>query len=200
MNKQLQISFLVIFMSLTLHACGPKAFTKGQYSDPEEVILLDDKFNENDMQLMANTMVNSLIEYEQIKNSSDRPIIMVGKVRNRTSEHVDMKALTDKIRTALIRSGKFQFSDKDAREELAEEYEYQNSGFVNSETAKSRGNQASVDFIITGDLSSNVQQVGKDKVVYYKLNVNLVDVDKNIITWADEREVRKKYRKRNISN
>lgn len=200
MNKQLQISFLVIFMSLTLHACGPKAFTKGQYSDPEEVILLDDKFNENDMQLMANTMVNSLIEYEQIKNSSDRPIIMVGKVRNRTSEHVDMKALTDKIRTALIRSGKFQFSDKDAREELAEEYEYQNSGFVNSETAKSRGNQASVDFIITGDLSSNVQQVGKDKVVYYKLNVNLVDVEKNIITWADEREVRKKYRKRNISN
>ena len=200
MNKQLQISFLVIFMSLTLHACGPKAFTKGQYSDPEEVILLDDKFNENDMQLMANTMVNSLIEYEQIKNSSDRPIIMVGKVRNRTSEHVDMKALTDKIRTALIRSGKFQFSDKDAREELAEEYEYQNSGFVNSETAKSRGNQASVNFIITGDLSSNVQQVGKDKVVYYKLNVNLVDVDKNIITWADEREVRKKYRKRNISN
>ncbi|MGA0163981.1 MAG: penicillin-binding protein activator LpoB, partial [Bdellovibrionota bacterium] len=99
MNKQLQISFLVIFMSLTLHACGPKAFTKGQYSDPEEVILLDDKFNENDMQLMANTMVNSLIEYEEIKNSPDRPLIMVGKVRNRTSEHVDMKAMTDKIRT-----------------------------------------------------------------------------------------------------
>ncbi|MGA0164502.1 MAG: penicillin-binding protein activator LpoB, partial [Bdellovibrionota bacterium] len=119
---------------------------------------------------------------------------------NRTSEHVDMKAMTDKIRTALIRSGKFQFADKDAREELAEEYEYQTSGFVNPETAKSRGNQASVDFIITGDLSSNVQQVGKDKVIYYKLNVNLVDVDKNIIAWADEREVRKKYKKRRISD
>lgn len=200
MNKQLQISILIVFISLSMHACGPKAFTKGQYSDPEEVILLDDKFNENDMQLMANTMVNSLIEYEDIKNSTDRPLIMVGRVRNRTSEHVDMKAMTDKIRTALIRSGKFQFSDKDAREELAEEYEYQTSGFVNPETAKSRGNQASVDFIITGDLSSNVQQVGKDKVVYYKLNVNLVDVDKNIIAWADEREVRKIYKKRRISN
>jgi uncharacterized protein (TIGR02722 family) len=200
MNRQLQFLFFGVLFGFSLYACGPKAFTKGQYSDPEEVILLDDKFNENDMQLMANTMVNSLIEYEQIKNAADRPIIMVGRVRNRTSEHVDMKALTDKIRTALIRSGKFTFSDKDAREELAEEYEYQGSGFVDSQTAKGRGSQVAVDFIITGDLSSNVQQVGRDKVVYYKLNVNLVDVSKNLIAWADEREVRKKYRKRNISN
>lgn len=193
-----KVFIVLLGFSLVIQACGPRAFTKGQYSDPEEVVLLDDKFNENDMQLMANKLVDSLIEFDKIKNADSRPVVMVGRVKNRTSEHIDMKMLTDKIRTALIRSGRFTFSDKEAREELAEEYEYQGSRFVDPKTATGPGKQVGVNYLITGDLSSNVQEVGKDKVVYYKLNLNLIDVSTNLIQWADEREVRKRYRKRSV--
>lgn len=195
--KFIAFSLVIVSLGLSLQSCGPKAFTKGQYSDPEEVVLLDDKFNENDMQLMANTLVDSLQEYDRIKNANSSPVIMVGRVKNRTSEHIDMKMLTDKIRTALIKSGKFRFADKEARAELAEEYEYQSGKYVDQSTAQTP-KQLGVEYLITGDLSSNVQQVGNDKVVYYKLNLNLLDVSKNIIAWADEREVRKKYRKRSV--
>lgn len=197
MKSVVCLSFILV-LSIFLQSCGPRAFTKGQYSDPEEVVLLDDKYNENDMQLMANTLVESLTQYDRIKNAESQPVVMVGRVRNRTSEHIDMKMLTDKIRTALIKSGKFRFSDKEAREELAEEYEYQGSQFVDPSTATGAGKQIGVNYIITGDLSSNVQEVGKDKVIYYKLNMNLIDVATNIISWADEREVRKTYRKRSV--
>ena len=182
-----------------LQACGPKAFTKGEYDDPNKVILLDDKFNENDMQLMSNSLVESLGQYEKFQNRSDKPTVMIGQVRNRTSEHIDVKMLTDKIRTALIKSGKFRFVDKDARAELAEEYQYQSGEYIDQATAVKKGHQKGVQYIINGDLGSNVQQVGRDKVVYYKVTMNLIDATTNTIDWAEEREVRKIYKKRTIS-
>jgi uncharacterized protein (TIGR02722 family) len=185
-------------MLSVLSGCGPKAFTKGGYDDPNKVILLDDKFNENDMQLISNQLVDSLIKFDKIQNAATKPVIMVGRVRNRTSEHIDVKSLTDKIRTALIKSQKFRFSDKEARDELAEEYEYHAGKFVDQKTAKSAGKQVGVDFLITGDIASNVQEVGNDKVVYYKVTLNLNNLETNIIEWSDDKEVRKRYRKQSI--
>lgn len=185
-------------MLVGLAGCGPKAFTDGGYDDPNKVILLDDKFNENDMQLISNQLVDSLIKFNKIESATTLPVVMVGRVRNHTSEHIDVKSLTDKIRTAVIKSQKFKFSDKDARDEIAEEYEYQQGKFVDKKTAKGAGKQVGVDYLITGDIASNVQEVGDNKVVYYKVTMNLINLSTNIIEWSDDKEVRKRYRKQSI--
>lgn len=196
----MRILFFVmsVFIFTQIAGCGPKAFTKGGYDDPNKVILLDDKFNENDMQLISKQLVDSLSQFGKIQNAAKPPVVMVGKVRNRTSEHIDVKSLTDKIRTALIKSGKYRFADKEARDELADEYEYQSGKFVDKSTAKGPGKQVGVEFLITGDIASNVQEVGNDKVVYYKVTMNLVNLETNIIEWSDDREVRKRYRKQSV--
>ena len=36
---------------------GPRAFTKGEYGDPEAISMLDDSGNQNDMQLVAKKMI-----------------------------------------------------------------------------------------------------------------------------------------------
>ncbi len=189
---------LLILSASILSGCGPKAFTQGGYDDPNKVILLDDKFGENDMQLISNKLVDSLVQYDKIEGAKQPPLVMVGKVRNHTSEHIDIKSLTDKIRTALIRSGKFRFADKEARDEIAEEYEYQAGKNVDKSTAKGPGKQVGVGYLITGDVASNVQEVGNDKVIYYKVTLNLTNLETNVIEWSDDKEVRKRYRKRSI--
>jgi uncharacterized protein (TIGR02722 family) len=198
MRTKIFFSSLVLSCGLFLSACGPKAFTKGGYDDPNKVILLDDKFNENDMQLISNQLVDSLVKFDKIASAAKPPTVMVGRVRNRTSEHIDVKSLTDKIRTALIKSQKFRFSDKEARDELAEEYEYNSGKYVDKKSAKAAGKQVGADFLITGDIASNVQEVGDDKVVYYKVTLNLNNLETNIIEWSDDKEVRKRYRKQSI--
>jgi len=190
--------FILIVGLVFLSACGPKAFTKGQYDDPNKVILLDDKFNENDMQLVSNQLVGSLVEFGKIKDASQPPLVMVGNVRNRTSEHIDVKMITDKIRTEVMKSGKFRFSDKAARDEVAEEYDYQSGGLVDQSTAVKKGRQVGVQYLITGDISSNVQEVGNDKVVYYQVTLNLIDLQSNIMEWSDRKEIRKRYRKQSV--
>jgi uncharacterized protein (TIGR02722 family) len=183
---------------LTAGCAGPRAFTKGTYEDPKTVALLDDRFSENDMQLIAKKMVSSLETSNRVVGQASTPVVMVGKMRNRTSEHIDMKMLSDKVRTSLLNSGKFRFADVENRRDIAEEYEYQQSGYVDPNQAKAPGSQTGAEFLLTGTLTSNVQQVGKDKLVYYKATFQLTDLLTSEIIWTDEKEIRKAYKKRSI--
>ena len=190
--------FGVLVILAGLQGCGPKAFTKGEYDNPERVALLDDKFNEADMQQMADTVVQAIIKCDVVVNAAQRPVVAVEKVLNRTEEHIDTTSLTDKIRTTLLKSKKVRFVDKSGREAIEEEYKYSEGGNVSGATAKKRGKQTGVDYLLGGSMSANIQEVGNDKLIYYKLTMNLTNVDSSEIDCTEEREIRKKYRKRSM--
>jgi penicillin-binding protein activator len=183
---------------LAISACGPKAFTKGEYDDPTRVELLDDKFNEADMQQMADTIIKAMVACDYVGKAPKPPVVIVEKVQNRTEEHIDTVSMTDKIRTALIKSGKVRFVNKTERGTLEDEYKYNEGGNVSGPTAKKRGKQIGADYILSGAMATNVQQVGNDKFIYYKLTMNLTNMDTSTIDCVEERELRKKYRKRSV--
>ena len=197
--------------SLLLSAClaasltgcyGPRAYTRGTYEDPNTIEMLSDRFNENDLQLIAKKMANSLAEsprFQQPRQDGSLPIVLVGKLKNSTSEHIDMRSLGDKIQTALAQTGRFALVDQAARQDIAEEYEYQQSGYVDPNAAKAPGQQVSVDFLMTGDLASIIQEVGNDKLVYYKMTAKLSNVRTGLIEWTDEKQIRKKFEKQGVS-
>ncbi|AKF83153.1 penicillin-binding protein activator LpoB [Myxococcus fulvus] len=187
----------------SLAACGgPRAFTRGTYEDPNEIEMLSDQFNENDLQLIAKKMAESLASsprFSTPRPDGSLPIVLVGKLKNSTSEHIDMRSLGDKIQTALAQTGRFAMVDQAARQDIAEEYEYQQSGYVNPNAAKGPGQQVSVDFLMSGDLASIIQEVGRDKLVYYKMTAKLSNVRTGLIEWTDEKQIRKKFEKRGVS-
>lgn len=194
---------LIVTVSLAglLAACGgPRAFTRGTYEDPNTIEMLSDQFNENDLQLIAKKMVNSLAGSPRFSQPSQQlPVVLVGRLKNKTSEHIDMASLGDKIQTGLSQTGRFALLDKAAREDLAEEYEYQQSGYVRPDQAKGPGEQASADYVLTGEISSIIQQVGNDKLVYYKMTAKLNNVRTGIVEWTDEKEIRKKFERKPVS-
>lgn len=192
-------AIVLTLAALSLAACaGPRAFTRGVYEDPNTIEMLSDRFNENDLQLIAKKVVTSLAGSAAFAQMQGRPIIVVGKMRNDTSEHIDMVSLADKITVELSKTGKFAFTDKAAREEIAEEYEYQGSGYVRPEQAKGPGQQMGADYLMTGEISSIVQEVGGDKTVYYKMTAKLHNLKTGIIEWTDEKELRKKFQKQTV--
>lgn len=190
---------LLLPVLLLAAACGPRAFTRGVYADPNAIEMLSDQFNENDLQLIAKKMVDSLAGSKAFAAIQGKPVVVIGRLRNSTSEHIDMRSLGDKIQVQLARTEKFSFLDKGAREEIAEEYDYQGAGYVKEGTAKARGEQASADYLLTGDVASIVQEVGADKVVYYKMTMKLSNLRTGIVDWTDEKELRKKFEKRGVS-
>lgn len=198
--KVIKIIVLVNLVFLLLVGCaGPRAFQGGQYDDPDNITLLDDKYNEADMKMMADKLVGSLMKEPWIKDSSKRVLMQVSQVSNRTHEHIDVKMLTDKIRTALIKTRKISFVAAELRKNVAEEYEYQQSGYMKKDTAKGPGGQIGADYMVFGDIGSHVQEMGKDKIVYYKVTLNVSNLSTNTIEWTDDVEIKKRFQKKRIS-
>lgn len=184
---------------LALNSCGPKAFVKGQYDqNVEKENLLNDQWSETDMQVNVKAMVESMVNHPSIANANRQPVVMVTQLQNKTSEHIDTQSIMDMVRVDLSNSGKVQFVDKEAREDISAEYDYQNSGNVSQETKKSPGGQIGADFIINGRLDSIVQEVGKDKTVYYKLTLNLTNLKTGVIAWTNYKQIRKIFKKKSV--
>ena len=191
--------FWLVLVMVGVVACGgPRAFTRGEYGDPQEITMLDDQWNQNDMQLIAKKMVGSLETWIQEQNMPQKPIVILEMPRNRTSEHIDMDALYDHIKTALIQSDKFTFLDKAAREEIAKEYQYQGSGYVDPSQAKGPGKQKAAAYLLGGVITSTIQEVGRNKAAYYKATFELTDIQTTEILWTDQKEIVKHFKKRSL--
>lgn len=192
---------LFLLTLLLVTSCGTsRAFTKGEYTDAGRVILLDDRYGDEDMRIMASTLTDSLLNSDTIKEAKTPPVLQVETVTNSTSEHIDVKSLTDKIRTAMLKTGKVQFHNKTQRQTISSEYEYQtHSGNVKQSTAKMKGFQVGADYMLSGDFTSHVQELGNKKAVYYKLTLNLTDISTGLIVWSDEKELKKLFKKRTFT-
>ena len=194
--------FLVLLLmatSYSLVSCSPKAFTKGEYDeDVTEENLMNDRWSETDMQKIVESLVASMTKHRSIREAKRPPIVMVTKLQNKTSEHIDTQSIMDMVRVELTNSGRVAFIDKAARDDIADEYEYQDSGMVSGETKKTKGGQIGADFILNGRLDSIVQQVGKKKTVYYKVTLNLTNLKTSVIAWTGQKQIRKRYKKRSV--
>lgn len=197
MNKFFALFALISVFALS--ACGPRQFVKGQYDDNvNDTNLLTDKWSESDMQKAVSDLVASATAHPSISAAKRPPIVMVTKLQNKTSEHIDTQSVTDMFTVELMKTGKVTFVDKAAREDIAEEYDYQDSGMVNRETKKGKGGQVGADFIMNGRLDSIVQEAGKDKTIYYKLTMNLTNLKTGLIQWTDNKQIRKEFKKKRV--
>lgn len=197
MKQMLAVS--VLLLSIGVAGCGPKAFVKGDYdNNVEDTNLLTDKWSETDMQKAVADLVTSATAHPAINAAKRPPIVMVTKLQNKTSEHIDTQSITDMLTVELMKSGKVSFIDKAAREDIADEYDYQDSGMVSRETKKGKGGQTGADFIMNGRLDSIVQEAGKDKTVYYKLTMNLTNLKTGVIVWTDQKQMRKMFKKKRV--
>jgi uncharacterized protein (TIGR02722 family) len=178
----------IVVLAVSLGACS----TKVKYGDPTAVETLTVDFGSTDLQAIAEKMVRSLLSSPAIQEGN-RPVLQVATVKNKTKEHIDTKAITDKIRTTLINSGKVEFTAAEIREDVLAELEYQReSGYVDPETRKPVGKQVGADFLLAGEISSINKQKGDTRDTYFKITLNLVDIETGLISWADEKEIRKR--------
>ena len=193
------MSILTLVAVVGVVGCGPKAFIKGDYDeDVEETNLLTDKWSESDMQNAVSDLAKSAVTHPAIRNAKRPPIVMVTRLQNKTDEHIDTQSITDMFQVELMKTGSVTFVDKAARDDISEEYDYQDSGMVSRETKKGKGNQVGADFILNGRLDSIVQQAGKDKTVYYKMTMNMTNLSTGLKVWTDQKQIRKRFKKRSV--
>lgn len=182
-----------------LMGCGPRLTQ--ERLDVEEDITFNTRWNDIDAHESAVALVESCLDSHWLPHYAEshrgkRPIVIVSKVENRTDEHIDVSALTNEIRTELVNSGRVRFLEAKARDTILKEYNYQQSGLVRADQAKSGGNQLGSDFLMLGEISSITSELDKQKLVTYQVDLRLTNLITSEIEWVNTHKIKKLFERR----
>lgn len=189
--------FLIILLGSTALVLGGCA-SKVQYGDPTAVETVDEKFGSTDLQQIAAKMVDSMLTFPSVMQmtANRQPVLYVEGVKNKTREHIDLESVTDTIVNKLLRSAKFRFVDKATRDLARQELGFQNdSGMVDPNTAAQIGRHVGAQYMLHGNISNITKQSASTKDVYYKFTLKMINLETGILTWQDEKEIRKSIKR-----
>lgn len=188
--KRLTVLALLVAGAASLNGCA--ATTKSVSADAD--VHYDAHYGFADKRKIAEDLTASLLNTVDMSGSGKKPVLVVYPVANETSEHISTGGITDDIRLALLRAGKYRFVSKMQRENLMAEQAHQQANGASSSRA-AVGRQLGADFILSGTLRSIEKQqakqwrLSKKEMVYYSLNLELTDLSTGEIAWADKAEL-----------
>ena len=156
---------------------------------------LSGSWNDTDSRKVSEKIISEMLkrpwyqEWTSEKNS--KPVVIVGRVKNNTMEHINTGAFIADIERELINTGKISFvagkSDRDdTRIERLDQL--QNSS---DETIKDFGKEIGADFMLFGSVSSFVDQISGKKAVAYQIDMYLVNIEQNTKVWAGQEKIKK---------
>lgn len=156
-------------------------------------------WNDTDAQMVAAEMINDCLNAgwynKTLLKLGKEPVVIVGTVSNNSMEHINTDVFVEEIQRSLINSGKVEFvASKSERGEVRTERLEQDE-FASEETRKAFGKEIGADFMLSGTLNSVVDKSGKKALVFYQVNMKLINLETNQIVWNGQKQI-KKYVKR----
>lgn len=168
--------------------------TKVARVESDSTIDLTGKWNDTDSRLVAEEMINDCLSQRWLfkwEEENKRPTVIIGKVVNKSHEHISVETFTKNMERALLNSGKVDFvANKNEREQLREERDDMAEN-ASVQTAKSDGEETGADLMLVGTLNTIVDQDGATAVVYYQTNLELIDIESNRKVWIGEKKIKK---------
>ncbi|HKQ27347.1 MAG TPA: penicillin-binding protein activator LpoB [Burkholderiales bacterium] len=183
------MKLLPILAILALAAGCAKDQTR--YGDAKAVETVNNQFGSTDLQMIAESMTRSMLQAPVIV-SGNLPIVTVQEVKNKTSEYIDTRAITDTIRSEMQKGGKVRFAvDATGMNQQIDELKRQQSEYYAKEQAVAKGQMVGAQYRMEGNITSIVKQVKGVRDVYYKFNLQLWNIRNGLLEWSDEKEIRK---------
>ena len=198
-SKIAVLGLLVII--LMLMGCASTTRTVERVS-AEEVSDQSGNWNDTDSRLVAEQMIKDLMYRPWLQDfalEEDRkPVVVVGTIRNLSSEHIQSDIFIKDIERELINSGKIKFvagikERDDVREERMEQQSY-----ASDETAKRLAAESGADFMLQGGIKSNTDASGGKAVKFYQVDLELINVESNEKVWIGSKEIKKFVQKNKV--
>jgi uncharacterized protein (TIGR02722 family) len=162
-----------------------------RYGDARGVETVSNEFGSTDLQMIAESMTRSMLN-SQVVNTAGPVIVTVQDVKNKTSEYIDTRSITDSIRTELQKSGKVRFAvDAAEMKQQIDELQRQQSEYYEANKSAEIGKMVGAAYRLEGNITSIVKQAKDVKDVYYKFNLQLWNIQNGLMEWTDEKEIRK---------
>lgn len=188
--------FIAALAILLLAGCGGREVTR---TDTDTVTDLSGRWNDTDARIVAQSIVEQCLEGRWVSTArvtdgraeSGQPVVLVGGVRNQSTEHINVDVFMSEIERSLLNSGRFRIaSGGRERDEVRDERRDQ-SIFASPESAAQFGREVGADYVMTGTVNSIEDQEGSTRAVYYQINIELIDVESALKVWMGSTEIKK---------
>ncbi|MBX2893945.1 MAG: penicillin-binding protein activator LpoB [Cyclobacteriaceae bacterium] len=167
--------------------------------DPGQQIDLSGRWNDSDSRQVAEKMIAELLTssryQEYAKELSKRPTIIVGLIRNRTSEHIDANNYIKKFEVAIFNSNVADLVESDSFRDKLREERAQQQDFADPATLAQWGKEVGANLMLFGEMTSETDVLNKQRVVNYITTLFLTDMETNKRVWYGQHEIKKYIRK-----
>jgi uncharacterized protein (TIGR02722 family) len=156
---------------------------------------LSGRWNDVDAQQVAQAMIADVTVRPWISDfvqaNNRKPVVIVGDVTNRSDEHIETLVFTKSLERELINSGKVKFvaSPEESAGVRLERQSQQTQ--ASAATMKKLGQETGADFYLGGVITSVVDAVEGQKVVFYKVNLELTNIETNEQVWLGDKQIKK---------
>ena len=183
---------LISLVTLVAFSCAKRTVVR---INPSEQIDLSGRWNDTDSKLVAQQMVKEFLEAGRYQQYADdkgsRPAIIVGYIKNKTTEHIDPDNFVKKFELEIFNSGLADLvEDPEFRERLRQERADQQE-FSSPETTAQWGKEVGADLMLLGEITSEIDTYNKQRVTNYIITLRLSDLETNKRVWYGQKEIKK---------
>lgn len=188
------ISVLACAASLVGCASTPQVSRR----DADETIDVSGFWNDTDSRLVSEEMVADSLGRVWIDDwrgaTGDRPTVIVGAIRNQSSEHINTRTFSKDLERAFVNSNRVRLvASSDERGGMREERldQLRNASL---ETAKSMGKEIGADFMLIGGINTIIDAAGGKSVRFYQVELELINLETNEKVWIGQKKIKKVVR------
>lgn len=183
---------LSLFLMAFLISCQTRTVTR---INPDTQIDLSGRWNDSDSRMVADKMVNDLLTSEKfkdyIKEKGSKPAIVVGLIKNKTSEHIDAANYVKKFELAIYNSNVAELVESDEFRDKLRLERAQQQDFADPATVSQWGKEIGADVMLFGEMTSETDTYNNRRVVNYITTLFLTDIETNKRVWYGQHEIKK---------
>lgn len=186
---------------LTVSGCSIKRVER---IDPNSVTDLSGRWNDADSRLVANALITQSLEATWARdyaaaNGGTPPAVIIGQIRNRTMEHIPIGTFIRDLERAYVQTGVVRLvASAEEREELRGERADQQTN-ASAETRARMARELGARYMLQGDVQAIEDQEGRETVVFYQVDVTLLDLETNVRTWMGQHKIKKYIQRRRLT-
>jgi len=186
-----RLGLLAAMLLLGACASGPKVTRTAS----DEVIDVSGYWNDTDSRMVSEEMIGDSLNRAWIDDwrgaTGEKPTVIVGAVRNRSSEHINTHTFSKDLERAFVNSGRIRVvASSDERGGLRDERldQLRNSTI---DTAKSMGKELGADFMLIGSIDTIIDAAGGTNLRFYQVELELVNLESNEKVWIGQKKIKK---------
>jgi uncharacterized protein (TIGR02722 family) len=184
-----KIIVILIAVLLVFSSCATQAGVARVDSSTQ--IDLSGYWNDTDVRIVCEALIRDCLSSQRVDQAirafgNKTPMVIVGRFRNESSEHIDTSIISSTMETTIFNSGRLDFVAGGATRDALRAERNDQQGNASENTAAALANETGANFMLTGSVKAIVDRAGNQTVRTYFVNAEMTNIENNQRMWMGQ--------------